>query len=133
MKYLLDTDICIHLIRRKPLPLLHKLTAQPLGEVGVSAITVAELQYGVRRSQLPKQNEQALEMFLLPLVIADFDYDATLAYGRVRADLEAGGQPIGPLDTLIAAHALSLAAILVTNNLREFGRVAGLRIENWLT
>jgi tRNA(fMet)-specific endonuclease VapC len=131
MKYLLDTSICVHLIRHKPAGLLQKLTSLPVGEAGVSSITVAELQHGVQRSRRPEQNAEALAMFLSPLPIADFDYRAAEAYGRVRARLESSGTPIGPLDTLIAAHAASLDAILVTNNLGEFSRVPQLRVEDW--
>ncbi len=131
MRYLLDTDICIHLIRHKPGPLLRKLTALPVGDVGVSSMTVAELQYGVQKSSRPEQNAEALEMFLLPLAVADFDYGATEAYGRIRIYLESRGTPIGPLDTLIAAHAVSLNVTLVTNNLGEFSRVPHLHVETW--
>ena len=131
MRYLLDTNICVHLIRHKPAGLLQKLTSLPLGEAGVSSITVAELQYGVRKSSRPEQNAQALAMFLLPLPVADFDYKAAETYGNIRAHLESNGAPIGPLDTLIAAHAASLGAILVTSNLGEFRRVPSLSVEDW--
>jgi tRNA(fMet)-specific endonuclease VapC len=130
--YLLDTNICIHLIRHKPAALLERLTSLPVGDVGVSAITVAELQAGVRKSREPERNAEALAMLLLPLVVADFDYAATEAYGRVRAYLESAGTPIGPLDTLIAGHAVSLDATLIADNVGEFGRIPQLRIENWL-
>jgi tRNA(fMet)-specific endonuclease VapC len=132
MRYLLDTNICIQIIRQKPAGLLSRLTALPVGEVGLSTITVAELQVGVRKSREPGRNAEALALFLLPLEIAAFDYAAAEAYGRVRAALESAGTPIGPLDTLIAGHAASLDAILVTDNVAEFSRVPGLRIENWL-
>ena len=131
MKYLLDINVCVHLIRHKPAGLLRELTALPVGEAGVSSITVAELQYGVHKSSRPEQNAEALAMFLSPLPIADFDYAAAEAYGRIRAQLEGVGAPIGPLDTLIAAHAASLDAILVTNNMGEFSRVLQLRVEDW--
>ena len=132
MRYLLDTNICIYLIKKRPHPVLEKFDAYSVGEVGVSSITVAELQYGVRKSQHAVKNQQALKQFLLPLVIADFDEQAAIAYGEVRAILEAQGTPIGPLDTLIAAQAISLDVTLVTNNVREFSRVPGLRFENWV-
>jgi tRNA(fMet)-specific endonuclease VapC len=131
MRYLLDTNICIYLIKKRPHRLMEKFNAYSVGEIGVSSITVAELQYGVRKSQHPVKNQQALQQFLLPLVIADFDEQAAIAYGEVRAVLEAQGTPIGPLDTLIAAQAISLDVTLVTNNVREFSRVQGLRFENW--
>jgi len=132
MRYLLDTNICIYLIKKRPRQVLEKFDAYSVGEIGVSSITVAELQYGVRKSQRPVKNQQALQQFLLPLVIADFDEQAAIGYGEVRAVLEAQGTPIGPLDTLIAAQAISLDVTLVTNNVREFSRVQGLGFENWL-
>ena len=132
MRYLLDTNICIYLIKKRPRQVLEKFDAYSVGEIGVSSITVAELQYGVRKSQHPVKNQQALQQFLLPLAIADFDEQAAIAYGEVRAVLEAQGTPIGPLDTLIAAQAISLDVTLVTNNVREFSRVQGLGFENWL-
>ena len=132
MRYLLDTNICIHIIRQKPAGLLSRLTTLSIGDVGLSTITVAELQVGVRKSRDPGRNAEALALFLLPLEIAAFDYAAAEAYGRIRAALESAGTPIGPLDTLIAGHAVSLDAILVTDNVAEFSRVPGLLIENWL-
>jgi len=102
-----------------------------LGSVGISTITLAELRYGVEKSSRPEQNTLALHQFLLPLEIHDFDALAAEDYGAIRAKLEKGGTPIGPMDTLIAAHAMALNLTLVTNNEREFQRVQGLRIENW--
>lgn len=131
MKYLLDTNICIYIIKRRPERVIQELTKQTVGEVGISSITAAELWHGVARSQSYERSRAALEQFLVPLVIADFDAVAAAAYGQVRAALEKQGQPIGPFDTLIAAHALSLGATLVTNNEREFRRVAGLSVVNW--
>jgi tRNA(fMet)-specific endonuclease VapC len=131
MKYMLDTDTCIALIRQRSPRLLAKVVSFPQGEIGLSSITVAELQYGVERSQYGDKNRTALAQFLLPFDIADFDYAAALAYGRIRAELEAKGMPIGALDTLIAAHALALQVTLVTHNLGEFQRVQGLVVENW--
>jgi len=110
--------------------LLQKLTSLPVGEAGVSSITVAELQHGVQRSRRPEQNAEALAMFLSPLPIADLDYRAAEAYGGIRAHLESSSTPIGPLDTLIAAHASSLDVILVTSNVGEFSRVPDLRVED---
>ena len=132
MRYLLDTNICIQIIRRKPSELLSRLTALPVGDVGLSTITAAELHVGVQKSRDPARNAEALTLFLLPLEVAAFDYAAAEAYGRIRAALESAGTPIGPLDTLIAGHAASLDVILVTDNVAEFSRVPGLRIENWL-
>ena len=132
MKVLLDTNICIYLIKNRPTSVRGHFDRQMPGDVGVSAITVAELSYGVAKSQAKARNAAALEMFLLPLEILDFDRDAALTYGDVRAHLEKKGHPIGALDTLIAAQALSRDLTLVTNNLREFKRVPRLRCENWL-
>ena len=128
---LLDTNTCIYLIWRRPKEALQRFERFEVGEVGVSVITVSELRYGVEKSTRPEQNLRALEQFLLPLEVPDFGPEATVSYGRVRASLEDRGMPIGPLDTLIAAHALSLGATLVTINTREFERVSGLQIEDW--
>jgi tRNA(fMet)-specific endonuclease VapC len=131
MKYLRDTNICIELIRRQPINILNRLTARRVGDVGVSTITVAELQHGVAKSSHSEQNLAALEQFLLPLAIADFGYDAAVVYGQIRAQLEKRGTPIGSMNLLIAAHALSLDTILVTNNVKEFARVPRLKGEDW--
>ncbi|GMA66205.1 type II toxin-antitoxin system VapC family toxin (plasmid) [Alicyclobacillus fastidiosus] len=131
MLYMLDTNICIYLIKKRSESLLKRMRVFHTGEIGVSVMTVAELQYGVSKSVNQERNQTALEAFLLPLEIAEFTTEATVVYGRVRAELERQGRPIGPLDTLIAAHALSLDVPLVTNNTREFERVSGLRVENW--
>ena len=132
MKYLLDTNICIYLIKQKPQEVIERFESESLGDIGISTITVSELYYGVEKSHHQEKNRSALEQFLLPLMIIDFDYQATIYYGKVRAALERKGQVIGPLDTLIAAHALSMDTTLVTNNEKEFNRVEGLRIENWV-
>ena len=130
MKYLLDTDICIYIINERPKRVLDRFRKHSVGELGVSSITASELAFGVAKSGSAK-NRAALEGFMLPLEVAQYDLRAALVYGEVRADLERRGATIGPLDTLIAAHALSLGATLVTNNEKEFRRVAGLRCENW--
>lgn len=132
MKYLLGTNICIYLIKQKPADVLSRFEAEQVGDVAVSSITVAELQFGVQKSRFVRQDQQALDQFLIPLVIAPFDYQATMIYGKIRADLEREGTPIGALDTLIAAHALSLEVTLVTNNTKEFERVPALRLANWV-
>ena len=131
MKFLLDTNICIYLIKKKPPKVMPKFSSYAVGDIGVSSVTVAELQFGVQKSLRPAQNEHALELFLLPLTIVDFDYQAAVVYGNIRAALERQGTPIGSLDMLIAAHALSLNMTLVTNNTREFARIPGLKVENW--
>ncbi len=131
---LLDTDICIYLLNQRPgfEAILRHLDGRRQGEVALSAITLAELRFGIAASQRRDVNLAKLELFLVAFEIAPFDAPAATAYGSLRAQLQARGTPIGPLDTLIAAHALALGAIMVTHNVREFGRVPGLTVENWL-
>ena len=130
--YLFDTNICIELIRGSSENILQKLRKCEVGKVGISSITLAELQYGVAKSKDPVRNKLALIEFCAPLEILPFDDHAAGVYGRIRTGLEKKGSPIGPLDTLIAAHALAESAILVTNNQREFKRVCNLKLENWI-
>jgi len=130
--WLLDTNICIYLIKKKPSRLLERLREVDIDTVAVSSTSVAELQYGVAKSARPEQNGLALAAFLAPLGVAPFDDAAAAVYGVVRARLERAGTPIGSLDMLIAAHALALGRTVVTNNTREFDRVAGLKVENWV-
>ncbi len=132
MKWMLDTDTCIALINRQPRDLIKRLQTKAVGDVGISSITLAELRHGVAKSARRDQNRAALDRFLLPLDIAAFDDLAADLYGTVRAELETAGTPIGPLDTLIAGHAVSLNVVLVTRNVAEFRRITGLRIEDWL-
>lgn len=131
MKYLLDTNMCVFVIRQKSLRVIQRLRQHPLGEVGISTITLAELRYGADKSQDPPKNHGALNAFLAPVEIVAFDAQAAEQYGQIRADLEKRGLAIGPLDTLIAAHARSLGATVVTNNVGEFTRVSGLPVEDW--
>jgi tRNA(fMet)-specific endonuclease VapC len=131
MRYLLDTNICIYLIKEKPVHVTETFNAYSVGEIGVSSITVGELWYGVAKSERREVNEQALEQFLLPLIVSEFDEEAAEAYGDIRAVLEKEGKPIGAMDMLIAAHAVSLGVVLVTSNEREFSRVPELTVENW--
>jgi len=131
MEYLLDTNICIYIIKKRPAGVLKKFESLSLGDVAISSITLAELYYGIMKSSNPKKNQEALDKFLIPLEILDFDYTATIEYGKIRADLEKKGTPIGPLDTLIASHVKSLNLTLVTNNEKEFARIPDLKIENW--
>ena len=128
---LLDTNICIHVINAKPPAVLERFRQHRMGEIGLSSVVAAELAYGVAKS-CSARNRQALEMFLAPLIILPFDEAALWAYGELRAELERKGSPIGALDTMIAAHALSQQSTLVTNNTREFARVPGLPLENWV-
>ena len=128
--FLLDTNMCIYLIKGQPAQALARLQSLEIATVGISSITLSELEYGVSKSSRPEQNKLALLEFLAPLEILPYDDDAA-RYGPIRASLERQGTPIGPLDTLIAAHALALGCTLVTNNEREFSRIPSLAVENW--
>lgn len=131
MTSMLDTDVCIDLIRDRPPSVLERLSSRTVGDIGISVVTLAELEYGVSRSSRPAKNREALDQFVSPLEVAPFERQATAVYGRLRAALEKKGQSIGSMDLLIAAHAMSLDIPLVTHNTREFGRVPGLRLEDW--
>jgi tRNA(fMet)-specific endonuclease VapC len=133
MRYLLDTNICVELIRGRAPAVFARLRRVAVDAVGISSITLAELQYGVAKSSNPARHEVLLTEFLAPLAVLPFDQLAAVSYGEVRAALERAGTPIGPLDTLIAGHALSREVTLVTNNQRAFARVPGLHVENWLS
>jgi len=128
---LLDTNICIYIINAKPPGVLERFRRYRIGDIGLCSVVAAELAFGVAKSGSAR-NRQALEMFLAPLTVLPFDDAAVWVYGDLRADLERRGTPIGSLDTMIAAHALSLQASLVTNNAREFSKVPGLRLDNWV-
>ena len=129
--YLLDTNTCIYIIKRQPTRALSKLQSLEVSDVGVSSITLSELEYGNSKSSKPEQNKLALAQFLAPLELLPYDDVAAAKYGPIRAHLESQGTPIGPLDTLIAAHALAIGCVLVTNNEREFSRIPDLQVENW--
>jgi tRNA(fMet)-specific endonuclease VapC len=131
MKYMLDTNICIYIIKKKPESVLAHLKEKMENGLCISAITLAELEHGVQASVRPEKNALALYQFLSIAEILSFDDEAAAEYGKVRALLQQKGTPIGPLDTLIAAHAKSKDLIVVTNNVREFERVEGLAVENW--
>jgi tRNA(fMet)-specific endonuclease VapC len=130
-RYLLDTNICIYVINSRPREVLDRFKNESMGSIGISSVSAAELAYGVAKSGSAR-NREALAMFLAPLDVLPFDEAAIWHYGKLRSDLEKRGEPIGALDTLIAAHALATDTILVTNNTREFSRVKGLRLENWV-
>ncbi len=131
MHYMLDTNVCIEVIRKKNQNVLQHITKHAISDIVVSTITVAELQYGVHKSAAVQQNQQALHQFLIPFLFLDFDYAATRTYGSIRTALESQGTPIGSLDMLIAAQALTHSLILVTSNTKEFQRVPHLQIEDW--
>lgn len=132
MKLMLDTNICIAIIKQQRADVLEKLNAYQIGDICISSVTLAELRYGVAKSLFKAKNQSALDEFILPLEVADFNEAASAVYGTLRADLEAKGTPIGALDTMIGAHALSLGVTLVTNNTKEFNRIVGLKIVDWL-
>ena len=132
MRYLLDTNTCIYIIKRSPEQVMLRFKRLRVGDVGVSAITVCELQFGVSNSSQPERNQRALTEFLGPLEILDFPVAASVVYGDIRTRLQRAGTPIGSYDLLLAAHALQRELTLVTNNVREFLRVPDLRTENWI-
>ncbi len=132
MRYMLDTNICIYVIKHKPESVFRKLKKIKPEDVCISSITYAELAYGVEKSAQPERNRLALSMMLSSIEIVAFDDAAADEYGEIRAGLERKGTPIGSLDMLIAAHARSLGCTLVTNNTKEFCRVEGLEVVNWV-
>ena len=133
MKVMLDTSICIYIIKRQPAAVLKHFLEYQVGDIGISSITLSELRYGVAKSARREKNTKALAEFIVPLEVVPFDEEAALAYGDIRAYLEKAGTPIGSMDMLIAAHALSLGIPLVTNNTREFIRVPALNIIEWIS
>jgi tRNA(fMet)-specific endonuclease VapC len=132
MRFMLDTNICLCMIKGKPPQILSRLKDFNLGDLSVSSITLSELEYGVAKSSKPQQNRDALDAFLAPLEIFPFDGEAAHRHGQIRAFLEKEGKLIGAMDMLIGAHAVSASMTLVTNNIKEFSRIPGLRLENWL-
>ena len=132
MTYMLDTNICIYIMKNKPEKVLRRFKEELNNGIGISSITLAELEYGMKHSSNPAQNERALLRFLVPLSVLPFGAGAASEYGAIRTFLQNNGTPIGPLDMLIAAHAKSEGLVMVTNNVREFERVPGLEIENWV-
>ena len=131
MSYMLDTNICIYAIKHKPEKVFQKLQEVDPADVCISSITYAELVHGVEKSAAIDKNRLALSLLLANIEILDFDVDAAECYGKIRADLEKKGTPIGPLDMMIAGHAMSLGYKVVTNNVNEFKRVSDLKVENW--
>ena len=131
MNFLIDTNICIYIMNNHPPEVIHRFKNSEVGDIGISSITVSELQYGVSKSKRKKENQHRLEEFLSPFEILAYDDIAAAYYGEIRAWLEKKGVVIGPLDLLIAAHTLSRDLVLVTNNEKEFKRITSLKIENW--
>jgi tRNA(fMet)-specific endonuclease VapC len=132
MRFMLDTNICIYIIRKKPVKILERFRTLSPSDIVISSVTLAELEYGVAKSSSPLQNRTALNGFLAPLEIVSLDDRAASHYGEIRSYLERQGKVIGAMDLLIAAHARSLSLILVTNNVREFKRIPELQVENWI-
>lgn len=132
MRALLDTNICIYMIKNKPPEVRKHFDRFVPGDIGISAITVAELHYGVAKSAAKEKNALALEGFLLPLEIVAFDMESALVYGKIRSDLERRGTPVGGMDMLIAAQAIARGLTLITHNLKEFQRIPELRCETWI-
>ena len=132
-QYMLDTNICIYIIKKKPENVINRFRQLPISSIAISSITLSELEYGVMKSERVEQNRYALSQFVAPLEILPYDDEAAQYYGNIRACLEKQGTPIGALDMLIAAHALSASCTLVTNNDKEFKRVPNLLAENWIS
>ncbi len=131
MMYMLDTNICIYAIKNKPKQVLQRIKSNMENGLCVSVVTLAELEHGAQKSLYPEKNEMALIQFLAILEVLPFDDLAAVEYGRLCAHIQRQGTPIGTMDMLMAAHAKAENALLVTNNVREFERVPGLKIENW--
>ncbi len=132
MNFLIDTNICIYIINKKPPEVIQRFKCFEIGQIGISSITVSELHYGVSKSKSKKENLKRLDEFLTPFQILPYDENASKIYGEIRSHLEREGNIIGPLDLQIAAHALSQKLTLVTNNEKEFERVPSLKVENWV-
>ena len=131
MKYMLDTNICIYLIKKKPKKVFENLKKHKSSDICISSITLSELLYGAEKSQYVSRNKLAIFTLLSNIQVMSFDENAAFSYGEIRASLERSGNVIGGMDMLIAGHAKSLGLILVSNNVKEFKRVDGLKLENW--
>ncbi|OQX20040.1 MAG: VapC toxin family PIN domain ribonuclease [Desulfobacteraceae bacterium IS3] len=130
--YMLDTNICIYIIKKRPISILERFSEIQEGQLSVSVVTLAELQYGVERSSSKKFNQQILNDFISRILVLYWDEGAANHYGKIRVYLEKKGTPIGNMDLMIASHALSRRCTLISNNLREFMRVPNLKTENWV-
>jgi len=131
-KYMLDTDICIFITRKSEPSLLERIESVPLEQQCISVVTLAELLYGVQVSSKKKANQEAVDLFAQHIEVLEWTPDAAKHYAEIRADLKKKGQQLGSNDLLIAAHARSIGAVIVTNNVKDFGRVKGLKLENWM-
>ena len=131
-KYMLDTDICIFITRKSEPSLLERIESVPLEQQCISVVTLAELLYGVQVSSKKKANQEVIDLFAQHIEVLEWTPDAAKHYAEIRADLKKKGQQLGSNDLLIAAHARSIGAVIVTNNVKDFGRVKGLKLENWM-
>ena len=132
MRYMLDTNICIYAIKHMPREVIERLNEHNPNEICISSVTYAELIHGVEKSKAVEKNRTTLTLLLADIEILPFDTGAAEGYGEIRAELERKGTPIGPLDMMIAGHSRSLDYTVVTNNIKEFERIEGLRLENWV-
>jgi tRNA(fMet)-specific endonuclease VapC len=132
MNYLIDTNICIYILNKKPKSVLDRFESFSMENICVSSITVAELEFGAKKSKRRKENLERLEFFLFPFEILPFNDNSATFYGDIRSKLEREGHVIGQLDMLIAAQALENNLILVTNNQKEFSRISNLQLDNWV-
>lgn len=132
MKFMLDTNICIYIIKRTPPSVIKRFRRTAISQIGISSITLSELLYGVSKSSRPEQNLIALTQFIAPLEVLSYGDEAAQCYGSLRTLLERQGTPLGSMDMLIAAHALSINGTLITNNKKEFSRIPNLKIGNWI-
>ncbi len=132
MKYLIDTNICIYIMNNHPHEVFERFRNTGVGAIGISSITVSELYYGAYKSSRIKQNIKRVEEFLYPFEILPYDESASREYGKIRSYLEKKGQIVGPLDMLIAAHAISRNLAVITNNINEYKRIKTLQVENWV-
>ena len=131
-RYLLDTNICIYIKNHRPTEVLARFSKLPSGKVAMSAITYGELCFGAEKSSKPKESRHILEQLIALIPVLPLDETVSMHYGKIRQHLQASGKLIGNNDLWIAAHALAIKSILVTNNVAEFERVPGLRVENWV-
>lgn len=131
LKYMLDTNICIFTIKHKPSHVRETFN-QHSNQLCISTVTLMELVYGAEKSASPEKNLSVIEGFAARLEVLDYDTSAAYHSGQLRSELAKAGTPIGPYDQMIAGHARSRGLILVTNNLSEFSRVPGLRVEDWI-
>ena len=131
MRYLLDTNACVDYLTRRHSALVERVQTSPPEDLCLSSVVVAELRYGADKSQRRSENHDNIDVLVGDIPCFDFDAEAAAVFGRIRADLERRGEPIGPYDLLIAAHTISLGLTLVSDNLREFRKVRGLTVENW--